>query len=56
VRHPRWSVWAAEGPALEADVAGLYGSPLAEALAAAPRSAFVADGSVVSVHRGTRIA
>jgi uncharacterized protein YqjF (DUF2071 family) len=49
VRHPPWRVHVAEAPQLSADVASLYGLPFAKPLAAAPRSAFVAEGSPVSV-------
>jgi uncharacterized protein YqjF (DUF2071 family) len=56
VRHPPWRVWAAETPALRAEVASLYGLPFVEPLTVAPRSAFVAEGSPVSVFRPNRIA
>jgi uncharacterized protein YqjF (DUF2071 family) len=56
VQHPPWRVWEAETPELRADVASLYGPRFAEALAAAPRSAFVAEGSPVSVFRPNRLA
>lgn len=49
VRHPRWRAWPARGARLDADAAGLYGAAFAEALGAAPRSAFVAEGSAVAV-------
>jgi uncharacterized protein YqjF (DUF2071 family) len=56
VQHPSWRVWEAEAAELRADVASLYGPRFAEALAAAPRSAFVAEGSPVSVFRPDRLA
>jgi uncharacterized protein len=55
VEHPRWNVWRAEAPELSADVVGLYGPVLGEALSGPPRSAFVADGSPVVVRRGVGI-
>jgi hypothetical protein len=55
VTHPRWRVWAAREPALDADVPRLYGSSFARALAAAPVSAFIAEGSAVTVYRPRRI-
>lgn len=55
VEHPRWRVWRAAGCTVECDAAALYGPGFAEALAAAPRSAFVAEGSEVRVRRGVRI-
>jgi uncharacterized protein len=55
VEHPRWSAWPANSAELDADAASLYGPVFGEALAAPPRSAFVADGSPVVVRRGVRI-
>ena len=56
VEHPRWRVWSVEAPALDADVAGLYGAPFVHALAGPPRSAFLAEGSPVTVYRPRRLA
>lgn len=56
VRHPRWRVWAATDPSLVADVPRLYGSSFARALAAEPASAFIAEGSEVTVYRPRRLA
>jgi uncharacterized protein YqjF (DUF2071 family) len=50
VEHPRWKVWEAEKFQLDADIAGLYGKQFVEPLSATPRSAFIADGSPVTVH------
>lgn len=55
VEHPAWRVWQAAHSELDCDVAGLYGAPFAAALAGAPRSAFVAEGSSVLVRRGVRV-
>jgi uncharacterized protein len=55
VEHPRWRVWPLERPALDCDVAGLYGEPFAGPLAVAPSSAFLADGSEVAVYPGRRL-
>jgi uncharacterized protein YqjF (DUF2071 family) len=55
VAHPRWRVWTATDARLEGDVARVYGARFASALAGAPRSAFVADGSPVTVFAPTRI-
>ena len=49
VEHPRWKIWPADRFEFEADVATLYGETFVEALAAPPRSAFIADGSFVEV-------
>jgi uncharacterized protein YqjF (DUF2071 family) len=51
VAHPRWRVWPARDAVLDADVRGLYGAPFVDSLAGPPRSAFIADGSAVTVYR-----
>jgi hypothetical protein len=56
VEHPRWRVWSAREASLDCDAATLYGPEFAEALAAPPSTAFVAEGSPVVVRRGRRIA
>jgi uncharacterized protein YqjF (DUF2071 family) len=55
VAHPPWRVWRATGPALIADVAGLYGAAFVPALSGSPSSAMVAEGSPVLVHRPRRL-
>jgi len=55
VEHPRWRVWTLERPELDCDVAGLYGEAFAAPLAAAPSSAFLADGSEVAVYPGRQL-
>lgn len=55
VEHPSWSVWQAGESRLECDVSALYGSRFAGPLAGRPRSAFVADGSQVTVYQGARL-
>ena len=52
VEHPRWRVWRARTSRFVCDVAALYGDGLVAALAAEPRSAFLAEGSAVVVRRG----
>ena len=49
VEHPRWKFWPAASFDLQAEVKTLYGEKFVEPLAASPRSAFIADGSFVSV-------
>lgn len=51
VAHPRWRTAPAREARLEADVSALYGAPVAALLTAEPRSAFLADGSAVTVYR-----
>jgi len=49
VEHPRWKVWNADKFEFNAEVAMLYGPQFVEPLSAAPRSAFIADGSAIQV-------
>jgi hypothetical protein len=55
VAHPRWTVWTATDARLAGDLERVYGAAFARALAGAPTSAFVADGSEVTVFAPTRI-
>lgn len=55
VDHPRWNVWDATDARLDGDLASVYGEVFARALTGAPRSAFVADGSAVTVYAPSRI-
>jgi len=48
-------VWTAVDARLEGDIARVYGDAFAEALSGAPTSAFVADGSPVTVYAPSRI-
>lgn len=56
VEHPPWRVAPASNAELDCDVAGLYGDRFGEALSGKPVSAFLADGSRVTVSRGVRVA
>jgi uncharacterized protein len=51
VEHPRWKIWNADRFELRADVANLYGEQFAEPLNQPPRSAFIADGSPITIQR-----
>jgi uncharacterized protein len=51
VEHPRWKMWNATGYDFNADVASLYGKQFAEILNQPPRSAFIADGSPITVQK-----
>lgn len=55
VEHPSWRLWTATSAVLDLDAAALYGPDLARFLAGPPCSAYVADGSPVSVRRGVRL-
>ena len=54
VQHPRWRVASADSAELSCAAAKLYGDHFAAVLAPAPKSAFIADGSAVTVYRGRR--
>ena len=56
VAHVPWRVCSATQAGFEGDGSALYGERLAAALQRPPHCAFVADGSPVTVFRGTRIA
>jgi len=54
VEHPPWRVWNAPAWKLDADVARLYGVGFVPALTAPPISAFIAEGSPITVRRCSR--
>jgi hypothetical protein len=56
VAHPQWRVWGTTSAGLEGDGAAMYGPAFGEVIARPPDSAFIADGSEVSVLAGRRIA
>jgi uncharacterized protein YqjF (DUF2071 family) len=56
VEHPRWRVWRSKQASLSGETASIYGWALAGVLRRSPDSAFVADGSRVTVYTGQRIA
>lgn len=51
VKHPSWRVWNATKSWFRCDVAAIYGSLFVEALSQPPASAFVAEGSAISVSK-----
>ena len=55
VEHPRWRVWEAQTAELHCDAAGLYGRQFGHVLHEQPSSAFLAEGSEVTVYRGVRL-
>lgn len=55
VEHPRWRVWSAQSSVFECEVERLYGKNLAPFLQGPPASAFLADGSTVTVFKGKRL-
>jgi uncharacterized protein YqjF (DUF2071 family) len=55
VTHPPWRVWSVQAAKFEGDVVELYGQALAAAIGKAPTSAFLAEGSEVTVYRGRNL-
>jgi uncharacterized protein YqjF (DUF2071 family) len=55
VEHPSWRVWPTAATTLEGDLAATYGNSFADVLSRAPHSAFVADGSAVTVYAPIRM-
>jgi len=55
VEHPSWRVWQVSDAQFDCDIARVYGSPFAQSLFEKPTSAFVAEGSAITVHRGVKL-
>jgi uncharacterized protein YqjF (DUF2071 family) len=55
VTHEPWRVWTATNARFTGDASALYGPSLAAVLRGEPQSAFLAEGSPVTVHRGRRL-
>jgi uncharacterized protein len=51
VEHPRWKIWNATKFKFNANVTTLYGEAFAETLNQPPPSAFIADGSPITIER-----
>lgn len=55
VEHSPWRVWQVRNARLEGNLASLYGKEIASAIAGAPASAFLADGSAVTLRAPARL-
>lgn len=55
VEHPRWRVYDVADAKLDCDVAGLYGEQFCESTSRKSSSAFLAEGSAVTVYKGMRL-
>jgi uncharacterized protein YqjF (DUF2071 family) len=55
VEHPKWNYWDSINTEIEVDTAKLYGPEFAEVLSCKPHSAFLAEGSEISVSHGQQI-
>lgn len=56
VEHPRWNIWPNARWEIDGPLREFYDEPFATILLGGPTSAFIADGSHVSVHLPERIA
>jgi uncharacterized protein YqjF (DUF2071 family) len=55
VQHPPWRVWNAKEASFSGNADGLYGPEIAQILTREPDSAFLAQGSPVTVFKSTKI-
>lgn len=55
VEHPPWRIWQAANARLDCDVEKLYGAQFVKYLQGEPASAFLAEGSTVTVYKGKRV-
>jgi len=56
VAHARWRAWFPSDASFDGEVAETYGREFVAPLGGAPASAFLADGSAVTVYRGRLLA
>jgi len=54
VKHPQWKTWEANDYTFDADVDALYGPEFAPFLKGKPISAILAEGSPITVSKGSR--
>jgi uncharacterized protein len=55
VSHPTWRVWPVRESAFDGDAEDLCGKEIASVLRGKPHSAFLAEGSAISVMQGRRL-
>jgi uncharacterized protein YqjF (DUF2071 family) len=55
VEHPPWRIWQMGSARLDCDVGNLYGERFVGCLRGPPSSAFLAEGSAITVYRGAKI-
>ena len=55
VEHPKWNYWDSINTEIEVDPEILYGAEFIETLSSKPHSAFLAEGSEITVSHGKRI-
>jgi len=55
VAHPRWRTWTVTSASVTGDLAAMYGAAFGGVLARVPDSAFLAEGSAISVQLPRRL-
>ena len=55
VSHVPWQVWGSTAAGFDGDASGLYGVELGRVLQSRPSSAFIADGSLITVFKGRKL-
>jgi len=55
VEHPRWRIYDVADAKLDCNVAALYGEQFCDSLNRQPSSAFLAEGSPVTIYQGLRM-
>lgn len=55
VEHPPWRIWQAASARIDCDVENFYGAQFVKFLQGEPASAFLAEGSAITVYRGVKI-
>ena len=55
VEHEPWRIWNVQESSVHVSVADLYGSEFVQPLSTEPTSAFLAEGSAVTVRRGQKL-
>lgn len=55
VEHPKWNLFSAENPRIEADCAATYGKEFGFLTNAAPYSVLLAEGSDIAVYKGETV-
>lgn len=55
VEHPPWRVWAVKSSSFDCNITSLYGQEFNDFLTLKPSSAFLAEGSEVTVYMGNKL-
>lgn len=55
VEHPRWNIWQVSNTTMDIDAGAIYGKGFERTLSQEPSSAFLTEGSAVTVYEGRKI-